>query len=157
LEDRIKFINIKTVCPVYIAAILVIILLRGGVNIPVISSLSNPILAEKEKTYQLKTIMDWVVTSKYRNYALVLHREKQSPSYDPKGAINRSNIPPMDQIDVNYYMEMMRGGLEEQKDSSQKLIVTFGNEKIGNMYLLKSIEGMFAGEAMIFVLFPEDK
>jgi hypothetical protein len=154
LEDRLKFVNIKTVLPIYIVVLLLIILLRNGVNVPIIYPLAKPILAEKEKTYQLKAIMDWVLNSKYRNYNLVLYREKYNPSENPKESIERANTAPMSQMYVNIYMQMIRGAPEEQKASSNIIIVTFGNEKIQDMYLLKSINGKFAGEAMIFLLSP---
>jgi hypothetical protein len=150
LEEKIKFVNLKTVVPIYIVVLILIILLRTGTNIPIISPLTKPILAEKEKTYQLKATMDWVLNSKYRNYNLVLHREKYNPSENTKGSIERANTAPMSQRYVDIYMQMMRGAVEEQRDSSKKLIVTFGNEKIDDMYLLRTIDGKFADKAMIY-------
>lgn len=150
IEEKINFITLKTVVPIYILAIIIMILVRSGINIPVISPISKPLLAEKEKTFQLRNIMDWAVNSKFKDYKLVLHREKLNPSSNQSESINRTNIPPTSQMYVDIYMKMKIGIPNEQMDSSKKLIITFGNEKIYDMHLLKRIKGKFAGDAMIF-------
>jgi hypothetical protein len=46
--------------------------LTTGVHLPIISRLANPLLAEKEKTFQMEDIIRWMMTSDFREYRLVL-------------------------------------------------------------------------------------
>jgi hypothetical protein len=157
LERKINFPDMKTVLLFYGLALLLVVPLRNGINLPIISSFANPLLAEKEKTYQLKEIMDWVLASNYRDCKVLLHHDKYSPAYSPSQAIARTHIPPTAQMYVDEYMEMMRGPLNNQRARTTNLIVTFGNEGLPGMRLLKSLDGRWAGRASIFVSPPEQE
>jgi hypothetical protein len=150
LDQRIKGIHLRTALPLYVLGIIIVVTLRSGISIPLLSPLANPLLAEREKTHQLRAMMDWVLRSEYKHYEVLLHREKQSPSFDPTGAIRRNNIPPTGQMYVDLYMKMMRPDLRQDADLPHQLRFTFGDDQIEHMQLLKAFEGEFAGKAMVY-------
>ncbi|MBN1696502.1 MAG: hypothetical protein JW881_03210 [Spirochaetales bacterium] len=152
VDDKIKFINQYSTILLYIVCGILIILLRMGISIPLVSNFTNPLLAEKEKTHQLKSITEWVIQSDYKTYDIIFYQEMKDPINNPETAIDRRNRPPTRQEYLDMYMEWLcdTSHIVREADMENKFFITFGNEYIDDMYLIKRFHGKFAGDALVY-------
>jgi hypothetical protein len=134
------------------------ILIEQGFKIPVLSSLVNPILAEKEKTHQMENIIAWKITSKeYDKFNFQFIDSTSSPVI-ANNVISRKNRPPTTQQDIDLYMKYINTKefnknfeLKVSKENRVDLLyVTFGNKLIGNRKLIYTVEGNLNGNAYVF-------
>jgi hypothetical protein len=124
---------------------LLAIALRADVQIPVVSRLAQPLLAEREKTEQLESIINWILSSEYRGSRLVLERAV-NPVDAGKDAIDRRRRPPTYQ----QYLDEYLGSRTNMDRGSATLTVTFGGHQRPGMVLLRSVPGRFAGTALVY-------
>ena len=126
----------------------VLIVLRLGIGLPVISRFAQPLLAEREKTYQLEEIVSWWEASDYRAMRLTLYRNADNPvasSGEPRG---RRFRPPTYQS----YLDVYTGRPPSHApDTDGTLLVTFGNDAIEGVPPLRIVEGPFAGPARVYL------
>jgi hypothetical protein len=127
-------------------AIALVIGLRIGLNIPVVSGLSNPLLAEKEKTFQLAHIITWMKDSPFHDCRLVLYRAANNPAI-ADNAIDRHNRPPTIQDYLDEYIVTIRPGSPIKTRSP--LLVCFGGETVKNAQVVYKLPGRFNGEAIV--------
>ena len=119
--------------------------LRLGVEVPIASRLSQPLLAEREKTRQLETVIDWMLESEYRSWHLALE-DNANPVDAGRSAVDRARRPPTYQDYLDAYMASRRS----TGSVRQTLVVAFGSHGRGDMTLVKAVPGSFAGTAMVF-------
>jgi hypothetical protein len=130
------------------AAAAIIITLRTGHDLPLLSRFARPILAEREKTFQLEEIVEWWRTSDYHRSRLTLFRD---PVEAPSASVElgtRQFRPPTYQIYLDAY-----SGLKDaaSPDVRRKLVVTFGGDRIQDLRVLKTLDGEHAGVATIYL------
>src|SRR5262249_2614131 len=82
---------------------LLAVVLRAGVEVPIVSRLARPLLAEREKTKQLETLINWVLSSEYRGSRLVLE-EAVNPVDGGRDVIERWRRPPTYQEYLDEYL-----------------------------------------------------
>lgn len=153
LENKLSFISNKFALVIFIFALVIISCLRLGVHLPVISELTNPILAEKEKTFQLETIVNWVIKSRYNEYKLTLNQSAPIPR-EADNVINRLHRPPTQQSCLKPYINSLRPRHHKDRNDKSRLIVCFGDEKIDNAEVIYVVRGKFAGNAIVYL--PQD-
>ncbi len=120
--------------------------LRAGVRIPGVSKLAQPLIAEREKTWQLESVINWMLASPYRDWNLRLDGNTENPIGDETTAINRRNRPPAYQHYIDLYLAAQRGSVFEPGS----LIVTFGGRELEGMKSVYSVAGRFAGPSFVF-------
>ena len=137
----------KIVLAILIMVCSVGVLLKSNVHLPVISGLINPILAEREKTFELESIIKWWKTSDYTRYRLVLCQSAQNP-VSSTDAVNRQYRAPTSQVHLDQYtssfIPLHNGNMAGQ------LLVCFGGQKITNAELLYTISGKYSGPAFVY-------
>jgi hypothetical protein len=146
LENRLGIINNRSAAALGILLMGLLIVLRSGVHVPVASRLATPLLAEREKTYQLQHVIGWVLSSEYRNYGIGFSQE-DGPQDESASALNRVHRPPSSDKYLDRYMAYVRRG---QKQIPEKLIVSFGGEKIAGAAEVYRVHGRYAGDAIVY-------
>ena len=129
-------------------AILVVILVlavRADIHVPVVSRLADPLLAERERTRQMESVLVWALASPYRHDALVLYREARSPN-EAQNAVERRHRPPTQQSHLDRYLAEERGA----PSGTDSLVVSFGSEAVPAGTLVYSAPGRHAGEARVY-------
>jgi hypothetical protein len=146
---------VKDSVPLRIAAAMVlvvtasaVVLLRGGVQVPVISRLAHPLLAEKEKTQQMQAVVDWMLASDYRGGRLVVYRDMDLPVKDPRVAAGRARRSPVRQRELDIYMDWRQDGL--RRDAAEELWVCFGGDRLDGAREVYSTPGRYNGEATVW-------
>lgn len=148
-KKMLCLINTRLTMLIYTICILFIFLLRLNINVPIISHVSKALLAEKEKTFQLASIINWASNSKYRNYEIIFDHLTLNPVNSDTVSI-RNHRPPTYQSYLNKYLASTNNELNKLNGSNGQLILTFGNKNLPNLNLLKTFEGNFSGNAMVF-------
>lgn len=129
---------------------LVVLLLRSGVDIPVVSRLTRPLLAEKEKTFQLERILEWWGQSELQSAELKLGQRISYPRDDPKQAIDRRYRPPTNNRDLGEYIEWRRSQMKYFETPSRTLVVLFGGEEAEGGKLVYVLPGRYADSARVY-------
>ena len=134
-----------------VAALLLLVLLRTGVTVPGVSRLAAPIIAEKEKTYQLEEIARWLAASPYRDHEPVFLRS----SSNPRGAtdiVDRRFRTPTNQEYLSKYMRMIRRGEAAQ---GRVVYLGFGGEDMPGATRILELNSQYGGSASVY-LPPQD-
>lgn len=130
-----------------ILSILMSVLLRSNVHLPIISELVNPILAEREKTFQLESIIKWWDASDYAQYRLVFCQSADNP-VESTNVVERKNRPPTSQTLLDAYTYSLRPRSSE--DVVHQLLVCFGDDNIADGTILCVIPGRYNGKAIVY-------
>jgi hypothetical protein len=143
-----RFTNGLALCG--IALLLVaLVLLKTGVNVPLIAKALNPILAEQEKTHQLESIMAWKKSaSAYATYRLQLYDESKTPSASGN-AVDRQHRPPTQQRYLTRYYDAVQP--TPSAVIRPALQVTFGGKPLNGRQLLYEIKGKWSGSAYVYL------
>lgn len=146
-----RLISPSVVVVGYVAAGLLIVIARTTPELPVISPVIRPLMAEKEKTLQLEKIVEWMQHSDYRDHRLLLAQDASNPVEDQLEPGARSGRPPTFQVYLNEYMSYLDGlTLAEYLQRKKVLLVTFGDTTVPGSPLLKQVPGSYAGNARVF-------
>ncbi len=129
-------------------ALALAIILRLGFTVPVLSAVANPVLMEREKTFQMEEIVSWMMDSGYRNRTLVLGQLADSPSKSDN-AVNRVHRPPTSQRYLDAYVDWRRGA---SSSDPTVLIAYFGGETITGAVAVYQTNSAHAGTATVYAL-----
>jgi hypothetical protein len=144
-EKALCFLKGKMILVFSALLLMLVLILRQGYEIPVISKVSRPLLAEKEKTYQLETIIKWILNSDYNDYKIVLmHNPSLATMRD------RNYRPPTNQEYLDPYLASFQTNYRESDRKEKRLVLTFGNEEIKPGEIIFSVKGKYSGEARVY-------
>ena len=145
MERMLEPLGARWIALALVLTVLLAGAVRIGIEVPVVSWAARPLMAEREKTKQLETIIDWMLASEYRHASLVLERNA-NPAEVGRAAVERRWRPPTYQDYLDAYLATRRG----DGTGRPTLLVTFGNHEQPGMTLVKTVPGQFAGAAMVF-------
>jgi hypothetical protein len=129
-------------------ALTLLVLLRVGIDVPVISNISRPILAEREKTFQMEEIVEWLLASEYAGYDPVLVQEVRPPS-DATDSVDRTFRPPTNQKDLTMYVHALRGSSERPLPGGKSVLVGFGGQTMPPGEEILTLTAPHAGQARV--------
>ena len=128
---------------------IVVVVMRLGVTVPVATRVAAPLLAERERTYQLESALEWLHHSPYCGDEVSFAEKAGSPIDSAETAVSRRNRPPSSIEDVQlFWNRVLRcdgaraGGIA---------VVTFGGEHVPDATSVFEIEGKYAGEAAVWI------
>jgi hypothetical protein len=152
-EKAVSFVKTQYVIGAIAALAMVVIMVRAGINVPVVTKVANPLLAERERTYQLEHILAWLHDSDYCAYDIAFAENAGSPIDDVESAITRRNRPPADIEDVQHFWD---SDLRCQNGArlpghGDVAIMTFGGATLANSVLVHQIGARYAGDAAVWV------
>ena len=142
-------IALTTVC----VAAVILCLLRAGLSIPVVSPIVRPLLAEKEKTFQMEAIVAWMTSSEYATATPMLVREQVNPK-DADDSIKRNHRPPTSQEYLNLYLRSKRPPVPADGTTRRAIWIGFGGETMPPGPLILTLTAPNAGEARVVLETP---
>ena len=144
---RVRLARIPAFAPALVLALVIVVAcaIRAGADVPLVSRLADPLLAERERTFQMEAALRWVLQSPYRTHPLALYREARSPN-EAQNAVERRHRPPTQQAHLGPYLREKRG----EPAGSDSLYISFGSEAVPAGTLLLALPGRFAGEARVY-------
>ena len=152
-EILLSVVKPRYVVVVTIALISVVLMVRAGIRTPIITRVANPLLSERERTYQLETILTWLHSSDYCRFRIAFAANGGSPIDSVDNVITRRNRPPADIDDVTKFWNTVlschsQHGTDEARATA---LITFGSPAPGGLTQVFKVDGKYAGEAAVWV------
>ncbi len=157
IEENLASTRIQVAVAVLITVgVVVIALVRAGQNVPLVTAVGRPLLVEREKTYQLESLLDRLRNSNYCNSEIIFFDSGDSPLDSARSALSREHRPPAAISDVRLFWNTalrcgQRGPL---RDSDQTVIIAFGGSRPAGARPILKVEGRLAGDATAWLPKP---
>ncbi len=149
-EHALSRIGMRTGAAVFVATVVMALVLRSGVRVPVLTRLATPVLAERERTEQLVTILDWWRHSQYSALPVTLGQTAYNPVDAVDVADRRSRPPTTPEYLYQYTAHRWNRGKPAETDTS-RLVVVFGSENQSSGVPVYTLTARFATPGRVLV------
>jgi hypothetical protein len=152
-EKALSFVTTRYVLGTVIASAIILLMVRVGIEVPIVTRVASPLLTEREKTYQLESILAWLHKSDYCDYEIAFAENSGSPIDSVESVIARRNRPPAWIQDVQLFWKTVlqcRKG-EPPKNKAGTAIVTFGGPSLADSSPVFKVAGRYAGDATVWI------
>jgi hypothetical protein len=153
VESGLSVLKTHVVTGIVIAMATVIFLIRVGVQVPVVTRLATPLLAERERTYQMENILAWLHKSNYCACELAFAEDAGSPVESAESAMNRRNRPPAWPGDIRlFWTNVLQCQKSEHPRADAGVVtVTFGDQPLLGSKPVYKVDGRYAGSAIVWI------
>ena len=152
-EKALSFITPRYVIGAILASAIILVMVRAGINVPIVTRAATPLLAERERTYQLENILAWLHTSDYCSDEIAFDTNAGSPIEDVESAITRRNRPPAAIEDVELFwktvLQCQKAG--HSNNDRETALVTFGEPALANFQPVFAVKSRYAGDAVVWI------
>ena len=118
------------------------LVVRSGADVPLVTRLARPVLAERERTRQGEDLLRAIVESPWRKHPVRLAVDAGAPT-EAGGAIDRGTRPPSNQICIDAWLRHVRGAPDVK---AAPIVLTFGGTPPAGRRVA-FVEGRQAGDA----------
>jgi hypothetical protein len=150
-EKALSSLKQRYVMGLIIASAMVIVMVRVGVYVPIVTRAARPLLTERERTYQLESILAWLHNSEYCGYNIAFAEKAGNPIDSVDSVLTRRNRPPSGIEDVNDFWNGALRCKGEQPADSDTAIVTFGEPGPSDSRPVFTVAGKYAGNATVWI------
>lgn len=153
VEKSLSFVRTWYITATAIAAAVVLLMVRGGIDVPIVTRVASPLLMERERTYQLENILVWLHNSDYCSYEIGFVEKADNPIDSVESAITRRYRPPASLEDVQLFWRtvLQCQKVERPNDKSGIAIVTFGSPALAHSRPVFEVRGQYAGDATVWI------
>jgi hypothetical protein len=148
-EEKLTLINFKFALAGSMICLVMVLLINSGIYLPLLTQTVRPLLAEKERTYQLEEITEWFLKSDLRDHRLLFHSDALFPVNSPD-IIDRKYRPPTREKHFIKYLDYRQLQEGVTKNPAKKLQIVFGTGTIDGAVKIYSVPGKYAGEAAVY-------
>lgn len=152
-ELTLSFLRPRYAAGIVVAAGLVVGLVRAGVDVPVVTRAAVPLLAERERTYQLEAVLAWLHASPHCHCRLAFADDAPSPVDSLASALTRRYRPPAAIGDARAFWDSVlrchRG--TSTVHEGELAVVTFGRRPSGSKRPVYEIRGTYGGDAIVTI------
>ena len=152
-EKALSFVNTRYVIAAIIAVMIVLTMVRIGIEVPLVTRAASPLLKERERTYQLETILAWLHSSEYCDHEIAFVEDAGSPIDSVQSAITRRNRPPAGLKEVQIFwktaLQCQKANRHENKAATA--VVSFGGPPPDHLSPVFKVEGRYAGDATVWI------
>ncbi len=132
-----------------------LVALRGGTTVPWLTPLSTPLLAERERTYQMEEALDRLSRTKQCGAEIYFADEAGSPVSSVESALDRRHRPPAWIGDVRLFWKKSLGcGGSRPDEDAPSLILTFGDQTVPDAKRVFAVPGRYAGAVSAWIGMP---
>jgi hypothetical protein len=156
-ERALAFVKPRYIIGTAIAAMVVLSMVRAGIEVPIVTRVANPLLAERERTYQLESILAWLHNSDYCRYEIAYVENANLPIDSVESAITRRNRPPAALEDVQLFWRTIlqcqkaEHSAEHSNDMAPAAILTFGGPALADAKPVFKVDGRYGGDAAVWI------
>jgi hypothetical protein len=152
-DQTLAAIDIRLVMGAIAAVAVLILVMRSGINVPIVTRLATPLLAERERSYQLENVLSWLHDSRYCGYQLAFTDDAASPVDSVESAMSRRYRPPASSGDVDlFWTTVLQCRAASDKTFGPGIAaVTFGGQTLEHSQPVFKVEGKYAGEATVWI------
>jgi len=151
-DQALAAIDNRLVMGVIAAVAVLILIMRSGINAPMVTRLATPLLAERERSYQLEKLLSWLHDSRYCGYRLAFTDDAASPVDSVESAMSRRYRPPASSGDIELFWTTVLQCRAASKNAGPGTVaLTFGGQTLEHSQSVFKIEGKYAGEANVWI------
>jgi hypothetical protein len=156
-EKIISHVPNSYVVAAIVAVGLVVAMVRVGIRVPVVTNVAGTLLAERERTYQLEHVLEWLHGSPFCSYQVGFVEKANNPIDSVESAIERRNRPPAALADVDLFWRtaLQCRSAERPYGRSDVAVVTFGGPSVEGAQTVFEVPGRYAGPATVWVHGPQ--
>jgi hypothetical protein len=152
-EKALSFVKTRYVIGTITAATIILLMVRMGIQVPMVTRAASPLLIERERTYQLENVLAWLHRSDYCGYEIAFVENAGNPIDSVESSITRRNRPPASLGDVHLFwknvLQCQKG--ERPNNKTGTAIVTFGGPALADLSPVFKVEGRYAGDATVWI------
>ena len=151
-EEALSFLKPRYVVGISLVMASLILMVRLGMRVPVVTRVASPLLTERERTYQLENALAWLHNSDYCGYEIAFVEKAGSPSESVENVITRKNRPPAALVDVAYFWDniLRCQNVGNPREESGTVVVTFGESSLAGASPIYDVPGRYAGDAIVW-------
>ena len=152
-DEALSFMKPRHIAGVAFAAMAVALMVRVGVDVPIVTTLARPLLVERERTYQLEGILAWLHTSPYCGSKIAFAENAGNPIDSVESAITRRRRPPAGVEDVGFFWDTVLRCRASERGTQEVEIatVTFDGPPMAKSRPVFEISGRYAGDAVVWI------
>ncbi len=152
-ETALSLVSTRYVIGIIVASTIVLLMVRMGFEVSMVTKVASPLLTERERTYQLESILSWLHNSDYCSYEIAFAENAGSPIQSVESAITRRNRPPAALEDVQLFWKtvLQCQKAEHPKNQPRTAIVTFGGPALAASSPVFEVKGRYAGDATVWI------
>ena len=152
-ETALSFLKIQYVAGAIIVLMGVTLMVRAGIKVPIVTRVASPLLAERERTYQLESILVWLHNSDYCGDEIAFAEDAGDPIEGVESAITRKNRPPSWIGDVRLFWNtnLRCGTASDTGSKSSMAVVTFGGPAVPDSRQVFKVAGKYTDDAVVWV------
>jgi hypothetical protein len=150
-ETSLSFLRVRYIAVFTFVAVVLVVMVREGGEIPVVTKAASLLLTERERTYQLERILAWLHRSEYCGDAITFSEGAGSPIDSVENMLTRRNRPPAGLGDVQLFWDTVLRCRGRAISKAGTAIVTFGVPALRKLRPVFEIKGRYAGEAIVWI------
>jgi hypothetical protein len=151
-ESALSFLTARHAITVVAAAFLLVLMVRAGVRIPVITWGATPLLTERERTYQLEDLLYWLHSSAYCGDDIAFVDDAGNPIDSVHSAMTRRYRPPAALGDVRlFWNTILKCPKTSTHSQAGTAVLTFDGPPLADLTPVFKIRGRYAGDATVWV------
>jgi hypothetical protein len=152
-EEALARIDTRYVVAAIAACAVLVLLVRAGVSVPILTRAADPLLTERERTYQLEKVIAWLHDSSYCSDEVAYLNDAGSPIDSLESALTRRNRPPSGLPDVQLYWKLVGqcSSAGRPDDRAGTAVLTFGASTLADAKSVFKVEGKYAGDATVWI------
>jgi hypothetical protein len=148
-EQRLGFLKPWHVGVFVVALVFLIAAVRSGSQVKLLSNVAKPLLAERERTYQLESALAWLHKSEYCDSEIDFVTESGNPADSVEKALSRQHRPPAWIGDVRLFWNNRLRCIDGE--GPRIALMTFGDQELQGSKQVLAIEGSYAGKMGIWI------
>ena len=152
-EKALSFVKTRYIIGTAIAATVVLLMVRAGIEVPIVTRVANPLLAERERTYQLESILAWLHNSDYCGYEINFVENADNPIDSVESAIIRRHRPPASLADIQFFWRTVLQCRTAEGTNNKRgtATVTFGGPTLADSRPIFEVAGRYGGTAAVWI------
>jgi hypothetical protein len=154
-ERALSFLTARHAIAAAAAAFLLVLMVRAGIKVPVITRVATPLLTERERTYQLENLLYRLHSSDYCGDDIAFVDNAGNPIDSVQSAMTRRHRPPAALGDVRlFWNTILRCPNTGNHSQAGTAVLTFDGPPLANLTPVFKIPGRYAGDATVWVNDP---
>lgn len=152
-EKVVFLVKTRYVMGTIAAATMVLLMVRAGIEVPIVARAARPLLAERERTYQLENILAWLHNSDYCGCEITFAEDAGNPVDSVESAITRQHRPPSSLEDVQLFWKtvLQCRNADQPESNTRTAMVTFGVPVVAGLSPVLVVQGRYAGDATVWI------
>lgn len=151
-EKALTVVKTRYAAAMILALLTVILMIRAGIDLPVVKTVARPLLVERERTYQLENVLAWLHRSDYCAKSVEFAEMAGNPIESVESAISRQHRPPASREDVQlFWSTVLQCGDAKQRHDAGSAVITFGGPELVDLRRVFEVEGRFGGPATVWI------